>query len=103
MPDPITFTTEAERLKAREQYVRTCHAADIANESMRIGDWYYESRFDTTFPPIAPPKMVPEEWWVFIRPDGKREGPFFDRTSKPTANPGAGYRITRVRVVEVDE
>lgn len=102
MTDPITFTTEAERLKAREQYVRICHAADIANESMRIGDWYYESRFDTTFPPIAPPKMVPWEGWCEVSAlTGERVANQEILDYKPT--PIGACRIARVRVVEVDD
>lgn len=100
MSDPLKFTTEAERMQARAKFLRT---VEVVYASSRFTCEDAAGMFDRAFPPIAPPKMVPEEWWVFIRPDGKREGPFFDRTSKPTANPGTGYRIARVRVVEVDD
>lgn len=109
MNSPLTFTTEAERLRAREQYVRICHAADIANESMRIGDWYYESLFDRTFPPIAPPKMVPptdleEAAWGIISNvrDWSKESLEWQMA---VARWRDQYheRIARVRVVEVDD
>lgn len=98
---PITFTTEAERLRAREQYVRICHAADIANESMRIGDWYYESLFDRAFPPIAPPKMVPFELNAQVDNEGRCIE--LGYVYKSTAIDPKTTRETRVRVTEIDD
>lgn len=95
MPKPITFSTEAERVKARKQYLAIDKVA-WPSEQGRSAE-----RFDAAFPPIAPPKMVPEEWLTLINTEGHRVGDLYDRTAPLTAS--SGYRIARVRVVEVDD
>lgn len=99
MSSPLTFTTEAERLNERDRYVRTCHAVDIANSMMRIGDDYYEHLFDTAFPPIAPPKMVPETRYCLVDANGQRCSSWSDEPWEPMP----GGRPATCRVVEVDD
>lgn len=92
---PIKFTTEAERLKAREQYVAiACTVNDARGREAE------ELAFDFAFPPIVPPKMVPFEAWLEVTEDGRKWG------AVQMTKPGAwcmGHRIARVRVVEVDD
>lgn len=94
MPKPITFTTEAERLKAREQYVAIRRVIGGAC-AVNIGE-----TFDAYFPPIAPPKMVPFEAWVVVdKKSGKYDAGFFVNREPAVAD---YLRAARVRVVEVD-
>lgn len=90
---PITFTTEAERLKARAQYL-------LIHDALRYSIESGGQAFDRTFPPITPPKMVPFEAWLEVTEDGRKWG------AVQMTKPGAwcmGHRIARVRVVEVDD
>lgn len=97
----ITFATEAERLKARS--LTSLIATRLyGTSSVRQAEYDSMMRaFDDCFPPIAPPKMVPEEWLTLINTEGHRVGDLYDRTAPLTAS--SGYRIARVRVVEVDD
>lgn len=111
MPDPITFTTEAERMKAREQYVAIRRVIGGAC-AVNIGE-----TFDAYFPPIAPPKMVPFEAWATVASQdgevcvtGEREpgnwmGAYAIYKHRPEIASEVAHlrRIARVRVVEVDD
>lgn len=97
MPDPITFTTETERLKAREQHLHLCRAIYPGFEAEVVA-----RDFDRAFPPIAPPKMVPFEAWMVVEQcNGARATRFGPYTTRPT--PADGFRVARVRVEEVDD
>lgn len=100
MSDPITFTTEAERLKAREQYVALSQMIDAARAGIRVVDSYYEHLFDHAFPPIRPPKMEPQVRWVSVDSHGI---PFGWLYQHPVNDGSCDARFIRVRITELDE
>ena len=94
MADPITFTTEAERLKAREQYL-------IITDALRYSVVSAGQAFDRTFPPIVPPKMVPFELIALVDNEGKCiELGYVYKSGAIATNV---TRETRVRVTEIDD
>ena len=51
----MKFTTEAERLQAREQYVAMRKGVfDVTPKQIFFSPFLCESEFDTAFPPIRP-------------------------------------------------
>lgn len=101
MPDPLTFPTEQARLKAREQF---CHTANAiwSGDAQEMPNFYAE-QFDSRFPPIAPPKMVPWEAWVLVDADGQSRGHLRRMRHLVAERCATGERVARVRVVEVDD
>lgn len=99
MTDSITFATEADRLKAREQFAAMMQAVYPSPVSKEFAKEFDGSRFDRAFPPIKPPKMAPCTAWALV--DGAGEC-YAIRFTAPDTLPEP-HRIARVRVEEIEE
>lgn len=95
----MTYTTEAERLAAREAFVELGVAiwGDTAT--------FYRVEFDEKFPPLAPVRMTPaREWWV-LNEKGERISKWYTReraeASLATNFHERGSRVAEVEVREV--
>lgn len=97
MHNPLTFATEAERLAAREQFVRL---ADAIWNTPTFAMWV----FDRTFPPIVPPKMVPTDGWLWVDFNGTPVSRVYEAKEAALAvsHTFNEYRLTRVLVTEVE-
>lgn len=92
---PIAYTTEVERVKLREQYVAIAKHIPPYTKMISPG-----LLFDTAFPPVTPPKIVPLEGWARVDESGHV---YALSILHPSSILPAGHRAVRIRVEEIEE
>lgn len=99
----MTYTTEAERVAAREVFVATWKALGI---SAVMDSFTAGQHFDRAFPPLAPVRMKPVREWRIVGPDGECRCSHATREAAAGCLefwPCPGSRVAEVEVREVTD